>query len=61
LTGTADSVLNIVMPAILILIVVGFIWMKFFNVYAMPMLHRMWEKLTDDDEDKGSKKEITYE
>jgi len=61
--ATLDDILNVGVPAILILVVVGFIWIKFLNPFVIPMIKNMVEYF------KGknikvpgvNRKEISYE
>ena len=62
-TSSFDSVLNWLIPALLILVVVWFIWSKFLQPTLWPAIVKLWNKLFGEKrEDTGGKnKEITFE
>lgn len=60
--GTFDDVLNIGIPALLIIIVVGFLWVKFIEPWVVPMFARLWEKMKGDGTQQTKYgKDIVYE
>ena len=62
--ATLDSILNWLVPTILILVVVGFVYTKFISPWVVPHLIRLWEwaKGSSQQESQGIKnKEIVYE
>jgi len=60
-----DETLNFAIPAILILIAIGFIYIKFLQPFVIPMLSRFWEWAKGNAEPVQTighnKREITYE
>ena len=58
-SSTFDSILNILIPALLIIVVVGFIWIKFLEPWGMPLLKKMWASMSGAS--LGKKREIEYE
>ena len=61
--ASLDEILNFAVPAILILIVLGFVYTKFLEPMIIPWLKRMWEKTNTPTQEGGSsfrKKEIVY-
>jgi len=59
--NTFDSVLSWLIPTILILGFVGFVWVKIFSPYVMPMLKKFWNWLNGKSEEQKTVKEVTYE
>jgi len=59
---TIDSVLNYGIPILLIIIVLGFIWIKFIQPYVLPMLQNLFEWMKGKNENKQTKysREIIY-
>ena len=45
-SGTLDSILNVLMPVIIIGTVFGFVWIKFMEPYFKPMLIKLWDSIT---------------
>jgi len=62
---TLDQILNVAVPVVIILIVVGFIWIKFLSSWCTPLLVKFWEWLksggTSSVHVLSGKKEIVYE
>ena len=56
---TFDSILNVLIPALVILCVVGFIWVKFLAPHLWPWLKGVLEGSKQHGEARG--KEIIYE
>jgi hypothetical protein len=42
---TLDQILNFGIPALLIIITLGFLWVKFIEPWCLPMLSKFWEWL----------------
>ena len=40
--STLDSILNVLIPTLLILVVGGFAWIKFIEPWGLPLLKKMW-------------------
>lgn len=60
--GAFDDVLNIGIPALLIIITLGFLWVKFIEPWVLPMLARMWGKITESTDNPSPRgKEIVYD
>lgn len=59
--ATLDSILNFAIPALLILIALGFIYTKFIKPWVVPHLIRLWEYLNDSQSHTTHVKEVTYE
>lgn len=61
--ATLDQILNIGVPALLIIIIIGFIWIKFLNPFVVPMFSRLVEYFRGKSiKLPGSnRKEISYE
>lgn len=60
--GTLDEVLNIGIPILLIVIVLGFLWVKFIEPWVVPMVVRLWEKMKGDpNQQQRYGKDIVYE
>jgi len=62
-TNTLDQIMNIVIPALLIIVVIGFVWTKFIEPWVLPMLIKLWDKMKGDPDKEHIThiKEITYE
>jgi len=45
-SGTLDSILNIAIPILLVLVVGGFVWIRFVEPWGMPLLRKMWAGMT---------------
>jgi transposase len=60
---TFDSVLNWLIPTLLILIVIGFAWTKFIQPYVAPLFQKIINYFKGKSEEEGQHKvkEITYE
>jgi len=57
-----DSILNFAIPALLIVIAFGFVYVKFIGPYVVPWLVQLWEWLKGKETTTTSgKKEIIYE
>lgn len=59
--ASLDSVLNFVIPAILIVIALGFIWTKFIEPWVLPHAKRFWEYLQGQNSKITRQKEVVYE
>ena len=59
MAGTVDSILNFVMPTLIILAVVGFIWTKMLAPSVWPWIKSMLEGAKQGEYARG--KEIVYE
>jgi hypothetical protein len=60
---TFDTIMNIAVPTILILIAFGFVYMKFLRPFVMPWLIKLWLWITGQNQEStiNHKKEIIYE
>jgi hypothetical protein len=57
-----DSVMNFLVPAVLLLIAAGFIYIKFISPWVVPMLSRLWEWVKGSGSSERSiRKEISFE
>ena len=63
--ATLDEILNIGIPFLLIAIVLGWLYVKLFSPYVIPMLKNLYEWMNGRSENNTSnapvKKEIIYE
>lgn len=62
--ATLDEILNFGIPALLVIIVLGFLWVKFIEPWVIPMISRLWEKVNEKKEESEQKKytkDILYE
>lgn len=63
--ATLDEILNFGVPALLIIIVLGFLWVKFIEPWVVPMISKLWEKINEKREERTHEKhygkEIQYE
>lgn len=62
--ATLDEILNIGVPALLILIILGFLYVKILEPYVVPMFAKLWARITEKREEKETiryGKEIIYE
>lgn len=62
--ATLDSILNFAIPAILILIAVGFVYTKFIQPWVVPHLIKLWEKIREsgnNPQTENTRREIVYE
>ena len=59
--ASLDDILNVAIPIILILIAVGFVWLKLLGPWLGPWLSKMWERLNNTEINVHRKKEIVYE
>lgn len=63
--ASLDEILNVGIPLLLIIIVLGFLWTKFFRPFVLPMLSDMWNKASEKREEaqqnKQYGKDILYE
>ena len=57
--ASLDSVLNFAIPALLIAIAIGFIYMKFLEPYLVPLIMKMWNYQSDKP-NEHKQKEIIY-
>lgn len=57
-----EEVMNIGIPALLIIIVLGFLWIKFLEPWVFPMLSKLWLWISGaaKTEDVPIRKEISY-
>ena len=60
MSGTVDSILNFVMPTLIILAVVGFIWTKLLAPSVWPWIKSMMDGAKEQGE-YARGKEIVYE
>ena len=57
-----DDILNVGVPILLIVIVLGFLWVKFIEPWVVPMVARLWEKMKGDGTQQTKYgKDIIYE
>lgn len=59
-----DQILNFAIPAILILVVVGFLWTKVLGQFLGPLFVRLWEWMKGNGEkttQHTGKREIVYD
>jgi hypothetical protein len=59
-----DSILNFGIPAILILITLGFLYTKVIQPWVLPLLAKLWEWMKGNKEEGSpatTKREIIYE
>jgi hypothetical protein len=58
-----DSVLGWLIPTLLIVVSVGFVWMKFIQPFVMPLFQKMinYFRGKSEEETQQKVKEITYE
>jgi uncharacterized membrane protein len=59
--GQLDAILNFAIPALLILIALGFVYTKFIKPWIVPHLIKFWEYLNDSQSHTTHVKEIAYE
>ena len=59
--ATLDSILNFAIPALLILVAFGFVYVKFLDPWVVPLLRKFWDWLNIQSENKKFNKEIVYE
>jgi len=60
--GSLDSILNFVIPALLVVIAVGFVYVKFIGPWILPQLKKFWIWLQESSQQQDTtKKEISYE
>ena len=66
--SSIDQALNFGIPAILILVVLGFVWTKMLEPWVMPMLVKLWgwakDQMTKDKGEDGTVtrgRDIVYE
>ena len=60
MAGTIDAVLNFTVPALIILIVISFVYSKIFEPLLMPHLRKAWEYMRGEN-DNSKYKEIIYD
>lgn len=60
-----DEALNIGIPALLIIIVLGFVWTKFLEPFCWPVVLKMWAAMKAKNEGEDGRvttgREIVYE
>jgi hypothetical protein len=57
-----DKILNFAIPALLILVVIAFVWTKMIGAWLGPQLAKFWQWLKGEGEAQQHKrKEIVYE
>jgi hypothetical protein len=56
-----DSLLNFLVPAILLLIALGFVYTKFIQPWVVPHLIKFWEWMQGKSTEDTTKKEIVFE
>jgi len=56
-----DSILNIVIPTLLILVVIGFVWTKLLGPWLGPWISNTWDKMIHREVPINMRKEIIYE
>jgi uncharacterized membrane protein len=59
--GQLDAILNFAIPALLIVIALGFVYTKFLKPWVVPYLIKFWEYLNDTQQNTTHVKEISYE
>jgi len=59
--ATLDSILNFLIPLLLMLIAFGFVYTKFLQPWVVPHLIKFWEYLQGPAHQNNAAREITYE
>jgi len=59
--GTLDSILNVAVPVVLLLIVIGFLWVKLLSPFVVPMISKLIGNIKDKKQSISTKKEISFE
>ena len=60
--ASIDEILNFVVPAVLILIAAGFLYIKFIGPWVVPMFAKLWEWISGSQDEVriNRRKEIVY-
>lgn len=56
-----NEVLNFAIPALLVIVAFGFVYVKFLEPYVVPLFIKLWEWLKGRETSTSTKKEILYE
>jgi len=59
--ATLDSILNFLIPLLLMLIAFGFVYTKFLKPWVVPHLIKLWEYSQGTHQNNNIAREITYE